>query len=187
VLHPFPALPPDLLGLARWMTGYYAAPLDGIIETMIPVAVRNGAGLKQEKQLALGQRLTTEELAALEKRAPQQARLYKFIEQQFRPQKKSLVLSRLDITAAVANALVKRGALKEASQRIERVAYADDHSKGELVAAQPPKLNPTPPAVGRRRAAPLTAEPTGRLVPSGAAAAGRLRATCFAWQTHRIA
>ncbi|OYU98758.1 MAG: hypothetical protein CFE26_27025, partial [Verrucomicrobiales bacterium VVV1] len=33
VLHPFPALPPDLLGLARWMTGYYAAPLDGIIET----------------------------------------------------------------------------------------------------------------------------------------------------------
>ncbi|MBC7369270.1 MAG: primosomal protein N', partial [Undibacterium sp.] len=81
VLHPFPALPPDLLGLARWMTGYYAAPLDGIIETMIPVAVRNGAGLKQEKQLALGQRLSAEELAALEKRAPQQARLYKFIEQ----------------------------------------------------------------------------------------------------------
>ncbi|OYU98759.1 MAG: hypothetical protein CFE26_27030, partial [Verrucomicrobiales bacterium VVV1] len=81
-------------------------------------------------------------LAALEKRAPQQARLYKFIEQQFRPQKKSLVLSRLDITAAVANALVKRGALKEETQRIERVAYADDHSKGELVAAQPPKLNP---------------------------------------------
>jgi primosomal protein N' (replication factor Y) len=63
VLHPFPALPPDLLGLARWMTVYYAAPLDGIIETMIPVAVRNGAGLKQEKQLALGQRLAAEELA----------------------------------------------------------------------------------------------------------------------------
>ena len=141
VLHPFPALPPDLLGLARWMTGYYAAPLDGIIETMIPVAVRNGAGLKQEKQLAIGQRLSSEEFAALEKRAPQQARLYKFIEQQFRPQKKSLVLSRLDLTAAVSNALVKRGVLLETTQRIERVAYVDDHSRGELVAAQPPALN----------------------------------------------
>ncbi|MSU54167.1 MAG: primosomal protein N' [Opitutaceae bacterium] len=141
VLHPFPALPPDLLGLARWMTGYYAAPLDGIIETMIPVAVRNGAGLKQEKQLAIGPRLSGEEFAALEKRAPQQARLYKFIEQQFRPQKKSLVLSRLDITASVANALVKRGVLLETTQRIERVAYVDDHSRGELVAAQPPTLN----------------------------------------------
>jgi primosomal protein N' (replication factor Y) len=141
VLHPFPALPPDLLGLARWMSGYYAAPLDGIIETMIPVAVRNGAGLKQEKQLALAQRLSVEDLAALEKRAPQQARLYKFIEQQFRPQKKSLVLGRLEITAAVAAALVKRGVLREDTQRIERVAYADDHARGELVAAQPPVLN----------------------------------------------
>ena len=141
VLHPFPALPPDLLGLARWMAGYYAAPLDGIIETMIPAAVRNGAGLKQEKLLALERKLSPEELAALEKRAPQQAKLYKFIEQQFRPQKKSLVLSRLDVTAAVATALVKRGVLREETHRVERVAYADDHARGELVAAQPPKLN----------------------------------------------
>ena len=97
--------------------------------------------LKQEKQLAIGQRLSSEEFAALEKRAPQQARLYEFIEQQFRPQKKSLVLSRLDLTAAVSNALVKRGVLLETTQRIERVAYVDDHSRGELVAAQPPALN----------------------------------------------
>ena len=48
VVHPFPALPPDLLQLARWMSHYYAAPLDGIIETMIPAPVRAGAGLKQE-------------------------------------------------------------------------------------------------------------------------------------------
>jgi primosomal protein N' (replication factor Y) len=99
VVYPFPALPPDLLELARWMAGYYAAGLDAIIETMIPVAVRRGAGLKQEKLLALARRLAADELAALEKRAPAQAKVYRLLEQQFRPQKKSLVLSRLGATA----------------------------------------------------------------------------------------
>ena len=141
VVHPFPALPPDLLGLARWMAGYYACGLDSIIETMIPAAVRNGAGLKQEKLLSLVQRLTADEIVALEKRAPQQARLYRFLEQQFRPQKKSLVLSRLDLTAVVVTALVKRGVLREETRRVERIAYTDDHSHGELVASQPHALN----------------------------------------------
>src|SRR5215218_6693104 len=76
VVYPFPALPPDLLELARWMSRYYACGLDAIIETMIPAAVRRGAGLKQEKLLTIARRLTPEELAAIEKRAPQQARRY---------------------------------------------------------------------------------------------------------------
>jgi len=142
VVYPFPALPSDLLGLARWMARYYACGLDLIIETMIPVAVRRGAGLKQEKLLALATRLSPEELAVLERRAPQQAKLYRFLEQQFRPQAKSLVLSRLGLSAAVAAALVRRGAVREETRRIERIAYADDHAAGELVAAQPHRLNP---------------------------------------------
>lgn len=141
-VYPFPALPPDLLELARWMARYYACGLDHIIETMIPVAVRRGAGLKQEKLLAIVRKLPPDELAALEKRAPQQARLYRFLEQQFRPQRKGLVLSRLGQTAAVAHALSKRGVIREESRRVERVAYADDHAAGELVAALPHHLNP---------------------------------------------
>lgn len=141
VVYPFPALPGDLLELARWMARYYACGLDSIIETIIPVAVRRGAGLKQEKLLAIAQKLSGEELAGLEKRAPQQARLYRFLEQQFRPQPKSLVLSRLGQTAAVAAALAKRGIIREESRRIERIAYADHHAEGELVAAQPHRLN----------------------------------------------
>jgi len=142
VVYPFPALPPDLLELARWMASYYAAPLDGIIEAMLPAAVRHAAGLKQEKLLAVARRLDAEELAALARRAPQQARLYRFLEPQFKPQKKSLVLARLGLTAAVATALVKRGVLREEVRRVERVAYADDWSAGELVASQPHALNP---------------------------------------------
>jgi primosomal protein N' (replication factor Y) len=142
VVYPFPALSRELLQLARWMATYYACGLDSIIETMIPVAVRRGAALKQEKLLALARKLPADELAALERRAPQQARLYRFLEQQFRPQRKALVLSRLGQTAAVANALMKRGVIREETRRIERVAYADDHASGELVAAMPHALNP---------------------------------------------
>ncbi|MFI5356562.1 MAG: primosomal protein N' [Opitutales bacterium] len=141
VLHPFPALTPDLLQLARWMAVYYAAPIDGIIETMIPAAVRGGAGIKEEKLLSLDRKVPAEELAALAKRAPQQARLVEFLAQQFRPQPKRQVLARLDLTAAVVGALVKRGLVREDVRRVVRVAYGDDWSKGELVAVEPPRLN----------------------------------------------
>ncbi len=141
VVYPFPSLTPDLLELSRWMSHYYACGLDSIIETMIPAAVRRGAGLKQEKLLVVAQKLSAEELAVLEKRAPQQARLYRLLAEQFRPQAKAPVLARLGLTAAVVNALIKRGVLREESRRIERVAYTDDHAAGELVAAMPHQLN----------------------------------------------
>jgi primosomal protein N' (replication factor Y) (superfamily II helicase) len=142
VLHPFPAMPPDLLALAKWMSAYYACGLDSVIESMLPAAVRNGATIKSEKSLSVAKPLSADELATLEKRAPQQAKLYRFLVQQFRPQKKSLVLGRLDQTAAVATALVKRGVLREEIRRVERIAYRDDFAHGELVASQPHALNP---------------------------------------------
>ncbi|MCF7687242.1 MAG: primosomal protein N' [Cephaloticoccus sp.] len=141
VVHPFPALTPDLLKLARWMSVYYAASLDGIIETMIPAAVRSGAGIKEQKLLSIAQKLKDEEVELLAKRAPQQARLYRFLAQQYRPQNKGLVAKRLQQTAAVANALIKHGLVREETRRVLREAYTDDWSKGELVAAKPPKLN----------------------------------------------
>ncbi|PTY06990.1 primosomal protein N' [Opitutaceae bacterium EW11] len=141
VVYPFPAFPADLLQLARWMAAYYACGLDVVIETMLPAAVRHGAGLKHEKWLTVHQKLSAEELEKLTKRAPQQAKLYRFLEQQFRPQQKSLVLSRLGLGAAVAAALTKRGAIREEIRRVERVAYADEWDTGEIVAGVPPALN----------------------------------------------
>jgi primosomal protein N' (replication factor Y) len=112
VVYPFPALPPDLLALARWMSSYYAAKHDAIIEAMMPAAVRNAASIKQEKLLSATRILADDELAELVRRAPMQAKLYQFLAQQFKPQKKSLVLGRLGATAAVVAALVKRGLVK---------------------------------------------------------------------------
>jgi len=148
VVYPFPALAPDLLELARWMATYYAAPLDLIIETMIPVAVRRGMGIKQEKRLAIARTATAEERATLERRAPGQAKLYAFLEQQFRPQSKGLILSRLGLSAPTAAALVHRGLVREESIRVVREAYAEEGFEGELVAARPPTLNPEQIAAG---------------------------------------
>jgi len=162
LVYPFPALSPELLRLARWMSRYYAAPLDGIIETMIPVAVRNGAAIKEEAVLSAvvageggamaagegdGMEAAREEsgaaevLAALHKRAPQQARVYGFLARQAHPQPKRLVLERLGVTAAVVAGLVKRGLVRETRRRVVRHAYADDWGSGEVAAAQPPVLN----------------------------------------------
>src|SRR5699024_6616559 len=43
-----PVLPQDLISLGRWMQSYYAAPLEAILERMIPAPVRRGGQAKQE-------------------------------------------------------------------------------------------------------------------------------------------
>jgi len=141
LVYDFPALTPDLLELARWMAAYYAAPLDGVIEAMLPAAVRKAARLREEKLLALARRPAAAELAVLEKRAPQQAKLVAFLAAQPHAQPKSAALARLGLTAAVVTALVKRGLVREEARRVERTAYADDFAAGELVATRPHALN----------------------------------------------
>lgn len=141
VLHDHPALTPDLLALARWMSGYYAARMESVLEAMIPAAVRGGARIKQEKYLEVARVLAPEERERLAKKAPKQAKVYDFLRQQFRPVKKSLVLSRLGATAAVAGALVKSALVREELRSVERVAYADDWAQGEVVTGGAPTLN----------------------------------------------
>jgi primosomal protein N' (replication factor Y) len=141
ILHDFPALTPDLLELARWMHAYYAARMEAVLEAMIPAAVRDGSKLKTEKYLEISRTLSPDEHAALVKKAPKQAKLYDFLKQQFRPVKKSLVLSRLNATAAVVAALTKHGLVREEARHVERVAYADNWTGGEVVTSLPPKLN----------------------------------------------
>jgi len=141
VVYPFPALTPDLLRLARWMAAYYAAPLDSVIEAMIPAAVRRGARARVERLLSAARRIAGPELEALARRAPAQARLYAFLEGQIRPQAKGLILARTGASAASVRALVDRGLLRETVARVEREGYADPLALGELVAAQPHALN----------------------------------------------
>jgi primosomal protein N' (replication factor Y) len=141
VVYPFPALTADLLELARWMSVYYSAPMDSVIECMIPAAVRSGARIKEARFLRVVRKMPKEELAVLSRKAPAQARLYSYLVGQIRPQPKGLILARTGSSAASVRALVDRGFLKEDVVRVEREAYGDDQGHGELVASQPHALN----------------------------------------------
>ncbi|HTU03679.1 MAG TPA: primosomal protein N', partial [Candidatus Sulfotelmatobacter sp.] len=173
VVYPFPALTPDLLELARWMAAYYAAPLDSVIEGMIPMAVRRGARVREGRFLRLAARLSSQELAALARRAPAQARLYSFLEGQIRPQPKGLILSRSGTSAASARALVERGIVREDVTRVEREAYADDLARGELVAAQPHALNAEQAAAAAALAGPLAGKKFGVTLLHGVTGSGK--------------
>ena len=141
VIYTFPALTADLLLLARWMAGYYAAPMDSVIEAMIPAAVRRGVRIKEQRFLRVAAALSRDDAALLERKAPAQARLYAFLEGRPGPQAKGLALERSGASAASARALVDRGVLREDAARVERTSYTDDLAHGELVAAQPHALN----------------------------------------------
>ncbi len=130
-----------LLKLAEWMRAYYGVKRESVLETMIPGPVRQGMSPKRDKYVSLGERLSVEDLAALERRAPKQKILYDFIAQQFKAQKKSLVLERLNLSAATYNSLLQKGLIKEESRIAERTAYQDDIGEAEFVDEKPLVLN----------------------------------------------
>ena len=173
VVYPFPALTPDLLDLARWMAAYYAAPLDSVIEGMIPSAVRRGVRVKEGRFLSVARKISREELAELTRRAPAQARLYALLEGQIRPQAKGLILSRTGVSAASVRALVGRGILREDTTRIEREGYADEREHGELVAAQPHALNAEQAAAVSALSGPLAARKFGVTLLHGVTGSGK--------------
>jgi primosomal protein N' (replication factor Y) len=173
VVYPFPALTPDLLDLARWMAGYYAAPLDTVIEAMIPAAVRRGSRIKEQRFLSVSARMSREEAAALARKAPAQARLYAFMEGQIVPQPKGLILERTGASAASLHALVLRGVLREEVTRVERNAYSDDLAQGELVASQPHALNAEQAAAVAALAASLNARKFGVTLLHGITGSGK--------------
>ncbi|MFW5883696.1 MAG: DEAD/DEAH box helicase, partial [Verrucomicrobiota bacterium] len=135
LVHEEPVLTPELLRLAEWMRGYYAAHTESILEAMIPAAIRKGAKPKIQRFIAAGRAPDAEELAALERRAPKQAALLQFLQQQMRPQPRQKVLERLKVGAASCDSLVEKGLVAESTERVERSAYDDPFAAAETVAS----------------------------------------------------
>jgi primosomal protein N' (replication factor Y) len=141
VVQPYPVLPPDLMELYNWARQYYAATPEAILEAMIPSAIRKGMKPKTRRYIAKGKAPTTEELEVLQRRAPKQAELLKFIRQQVKPLPRADILKAMKISASAFDALVLKGLLRETDTEELRVAYEDElGAKETLVAEARPTL-----------------------------------------------
>ena len=133
LVQPYPVLPADLMELFRWAQQYYAATPEAILETMIPAAIRKGMKPKTRLYISKGKAPTAEELAALEKRAPKQAAILKFISQQVKPLPRADILKAMKISASACDGLVGKGFLRETDTEEERIAYEDELGDQETV------------------------------------------------------
>jgi primosomal protein N' (replication factor Y) len=136
VVQPYPVLTPDLMQLFRWAQQYYAATPESILESMIPAAIRRGMKPKTRRYIFKGKAPTAQELAALERRAPKQAAILKFIREQVKPIPRADVLKAMKISASACDALVSKGFLRETDTEEERVAYEDELGDQETVVVE---------------------------------------------------
>ena len=136
LVQPHPVLPPDLMELFRWAQQYYAATPESILETMIPAAIRKGMKPKTRLYISKGKAPSAEELAALEKRAPKQAAILKFIRQQVKPLPRADILKSMKVSASACDGLVGKGFLRETDTEEERIAYEDELGDQEAVVTE---------------------------------------------------
>jgi primosomal protein N' (replication factor Y) len=136
VVQPYPVLPPDLMDLFYWVRQYYAASTEAILETMIPAAIRKGMKPKKRRYISKGKAPTSIELVTLEKCAPKQASLLKFIRQQIKPLPRADILKAMKLSASACDGLVTKGFLHETDTEEERVAYEDDLGSQEAVVSE---------------------------------------------------
>ena len=135
-----PVLTPDLVALAKWISGYYAARWETVLEAMIPAAVRDGAKEKLRRRIEVNSEVASEDADALVARAPKQAQLIEFLRKQSVPAPRIETLKALGIGAAACDVLVEKGLVLETAERVNRTAYDDEFSVGDEVAREPPVL-----------------------------------------------
>ena len=130
-LYDEPVLTPELVELAQWLTRYYAAPLTSTLETVVPAPVRAIIAPKSTRLIELSRHPKPEELDELAKKAPRQAELVRFLQQQEKPIARALLLSRLELAPTSCDALVKKGFLREVLRDETREGYADELGEEE--------------------------------------------------------
>jgi len=133
VVQPYPVLPPDLVQLFHWVKSYYSATPEAVLEAMIPVSIRRGMKAKTRRYLVAAKAPSPQEMDTLEKRAPKQAELLRFLRQQIKPIARADLLKRMKISASACAGLVSKGFLRETETEEERVAYDDELSGGDTL------------------------------------------------------
>lgn len=121
VPYDFPVLAEDEIELCQWMSVYYACSLNSVINTVIPLVVREGVRRLEEKRVSLAGKFDRAVFEKLSRRAKKQAELYRFLaETPGFVQNASSPFS-----PALVKALVAAGLATVENVPVTRTAYAD--------------------------------------------------------------
>lgn len=132
---PFPVVTEELLQLALWLGRYYAVDPGGVLEAILPAAVRRGMEARSRLYLRVAERPSAEELTKLCKRAPKQVAVMEFLMgQELREAfPRQVIMNRLKVSAPSLKALVNKGWLSETRLAEKREAYVDELGEVERV------------------------------------------------------
>jgi primosomal protein N' (replication factor Y) len=116
VLDDRPAIPPDMLALARWAADYYRHPIGEVVQTLLPVLLRQGkpAELTVTPRWRLAQAGREAAVAEL-KRAPKQRALHALLSRHPAGLEPSAISDELPGAGPALRALKERGWLDDAS------------------------------------------------------------------------
>jgi primosomal protein N' (replication factor Y) len=127
-----PVLTPKLIELGRWISTYYRAPMESVMRSLLPEAVRSDVtAFKEIKIVSLAAPVSDDQIEALQKKAPRQAEVILTLQDSIEP----VPLSQL--TSASVTALAKKGLVLVKTQEVGR----DPHAGMEFIASSPLKLN----------------------------------------------
>ncbi len=133
VLDEGPIVDSGLLGLTRWMAGYYACSWGEALGAVLPASLKREQGVRKKRMLSAVPGVGETELAEVLDRFPKQHRLLRTLLEIDEPVELREITRQLNVSEAPARSLERRGWV-----RIERVACAAD----PLLAPVPKKARP---------------------------------------------
>ena len=138
-----PAFPPPLLATCRWLADHYAAPLGQVLRGALPAALTGAgtpspAGRVQRVAVATGALETLMARDAAFRRTPKQRAAWELLESLGGRAPVAHLRRQLGLSAAVLDALVRRGLVRYDAEPVMRDAFAS------RVPAAAPALRATP-------------------------------------------
>ena len=132
-----PMFTPGLLKLAHWISGYYVVPVQRVLRTMLPQAVRSKPEtFIMDSHLKLAKTPDAEAFEKMESRAPMQARILHLLQAVGGEMTLSELRREVPRATAIIKPLVEHGWITRSELRVERDPFEDE----EFLPTQPLKL-----------------------------------------------
>ena len=128
LVQPEPVLSEELVGLAKWVSTYYASSLENTLGAMIPASVRDGMNAKTRKMIEVVS-MPPPDVEHLLKRSPKQLQAYALLSQHRGKKMDAVAWSKKNkVSMSVLDGLVQKGLLSQSMDEVQREAYADQWS-----------------------------------------------------------